>query len=1001
MHIVFSKDLDFQFEQYATSSCSSNSMCTILYLLMKKYNMYPFVPSRLFVYYNGRKFLNQTEQDAGLTLDALLHSINHDGICPESMWSFDKTKIREKPSAMCYDFAKSFPFRIDYEVYNLKEVNWIDLFCKSLLDKKLILLSLKRQTGHNLPVGEFNTFPEVNQVEFYHHIACIGINTDEKLVYVIDSHAHGEKNIATFTFEEMENLNPVEPLCCVLNADFSKVNFSSYYNFYFKRPLFFNFSEDYYQTLQKRTKQFNELFGSNWCFHGETSLFILFEKYYPSQIMVPDENNIHVLVKDAIVNDDYIFPSECKFSIVPDLHVFHVNDFPLLTFESEEERQQGLNERFQKIKSIYGSCVFRKGTDLICNTKQYVETELTFDHIIVGAGLTGRYLANKLSNEFPHESILILDENMYENNSIVSNCELIPYKNFTSYTKNKAPLTADLFDPYLEEETTNVFFGTEYDIQNFYSITESIYKNYNIDISKFLDGKNDFTSEELYTTMERLSSIEELCVLSVEKYLYKYNIHFDFEHFKEVTSNGGSHSRRPLLPTNNNTMYLFLKELVTDFLDYLQNFGEDVVKESLHDLVRNFNRIGFGDLLYSDENEGNKYLVNNIHVKNIDEIRNEISVCIKGNTTREIYSSRFQIGFQELYICAFNSDILKEDSDLNPDDELTLHLLFPNTEKVISAVQNEIYHVYNEKIWLTIRNAEDVLNVLQQTFPLDIRKQFFYEIDVIPNALDILQQSLPNIDIMEKCIGFLVTEAPNYGTNNSKNVYETMMKDLNLSNTIHYFNITKSILPHVVDGSLYLVEKYLNNMKTLYIKNVQCEYYDPLGTNLVGFKKTNEQISDVIFLTGAKHEILNEEKGLNLIKRSEYKNDMDYLIQTYKETPIFACCFHFQLLFSNSQLVELPVIHQGYFDVYCCVTNKIKYKGIYFENYYAFPLDNFDSGEYRVLTYFILNGQKYVASVQHKYQQIYGYQYHPLESERVYQNNFRHYIKTLAESDKN
>ena len=183
MHIVFSKDLDFQFEQYFTASCSSNSMCTILYLLMKKYNMSPFVPSRLVIYYNGRKFLNQTEQDNGLTLNALLQSVDNDGICPESMWSFDKTRIREQPSNMCYNYAKSFPFQFTHETYNLKNINWIDLFCKSFLDKKLILLSVKRQTGHNFPVGEFNTFPEVNQIQSYHHIACIGINTDEKLVY--------------------------------------------------------------------------------------------------------------------------------------------------------------------------------------------------------------------------------------------------------------------------------------------------------------------------------------------------------------------------------------------------------------------------------------------------------------------------------------------------------------------------------------------------------------------------------------------------------------------------------------------------------------------------------------------------------------------------------------------------------------------------------------------------------------------------------------------------
>jgi hypothetical protein len=563
-----------------------------------------------------------------------------------------------------------------------------------------------------------------------------------------------------------------------------------------------------------------------------------------------------------------------------------------------------------------------------------------------------------------------------------------------------------LFGPYIQEEKMRIFIGDDYDISNFYSLKESIYKNYKIDTSKFLNEKNDFTSEELCTVLEKLSSIEELCTLSVEKYLYKYNVNLDLEYFLEVKGSRYANTRRLSFSPDMN-MYLFLKGIIIDFYQYQQYLTNNVIKDCLYDLVDNFNRISFGELLYLDENEGDKYLVDNIYVKNIDKIRNEISVCIRGNMTKDIYSSRFQIGFQELYICAFNSDLVKQTSDLEPEDELTLHFLFPNTEKIISSLQNEIYHVYNEKIWLTVRNAKSLFYSLQKDLPFEIREQFFYEIDSIPNAFDILQQSFLNMDILEQCVGFIVTTAPNYGYTKSKNIYKTMMNDLNLTSNIHYFNITKSILSHGVEGSLYLVEKYLKNMKTINIKNIDVGIYDSLGVNIVGFKKTNAQVSDVLLFPEVRHEIIDDRfiffdqfskfsGNINFEKRFEYEKTLNNLLQTYKGVPVFAFCFHFYLLFPHCELVKFPERHSGFFNVFCSITNKLKYKNIYFSHYCGFLLKNFDSGDYRVLSYFIFNGEKYVASVQHKYQQIYGYQYHPLDSEVVYKNNFIHYMKTIA-----
>ncbi len=103
-----------------------------------------FIPSRLFIYYNEREMEGRIEIDCGARLRDGIKSINQLGVCPETMWPYDITKFKQKPTKECYDhasehqaleysrvsqdleqlrgcLASGFPFVFGFAVYNFFE----------------------------------------------------------------------------------------------------------------------------------------------------------------------------------------------------------------------------------------------------------------------------------------------------------------------------------------------------------------------------------------------------------------------------------------------------------------------------------------------------------------------------------------------------------------------------------------------------------------------------------------------------------------------------------------------------------------------------------------------------------------------------------------------------------------------------------------------------------------------------------------------------------------
>jgi len=68
----------------------------------------PFVPSRLFVYYNEREMEGTIRSDEGAAIEDGVKSVSTAGVCPEEMWPYDISKFAVKPPADAYKFAKNY-----------------------------------------------------------------------------------------------------------------------------------------------------------------------------------------------------------------------------------------------------------------------------------------------------------------------------------------------------------------------------------------------------------------------------------------------------------------------------------------------------------------------------------------------------------------------------------------------------------------------------------------------------------------------------------------------------------------------------------------------------------------------------------------------------------------------------------------------------------------------------------------------------------------------------
>ncbi len=91
------------FDQGQLGSCTANAIAAAISFDQRKQKMaQPFVPSRLFIYYNERALEGTIATDSGATLRDGIKAVAEQGSCPEPMWPYKEPNFAERPPLQCY-----------------------------------------------------------------------------------------------------------------------------------------------------------------------------------------------------------------------------------------------------------------------------------------------------------------------------------------------------------------------------------------------------------------------------------------------------------------------------------------------------------------------------------------------------------------------------------------------------------------------------------------------------------------------------------------------------------------------------------------------------------------------------------------------------------------------------------------------------------------------------------------------------------------------------------
>jgi C1A family cysteine protease len=93
------------YDQGHLGSCTANAIGAAFEYDLKKQSAQDFTPSRLFVYYNERAIEGTVDSDSGAMIRDGIKSIAKLGVCPETMWTYEISRFRDKPSDECYKDA--------------------------------------------------------------------------------------------------------------------------------------------------------------------------------------------------------------------------------------------------------------------------------------------------------------------------------------------------------------------------------------------------------------------------------------------------------------------------------------------------------------------------------------------------------------------------------------------------------------------------------------------------------------------------------------------------------------------------------------------------------------------------------------------------------------------------------------------------------------------------------------------------------------------------------
>lgn len=102
--------------QQDIGSCVANAIVSDLEFLMIQQGT-PYVDlSRMFVYYNARLLLNETDKDDGSYVSLAMSTLKKEGVCPESTYPYDTDKVFMRPTWEAYREAYAHTLSDYYKI---------------------------------------------------------------------------------------------------------------------------------------------------------------------------------------------------------------------------------------------------------------------------------------------------------------------------------------------------------------------------------------------------------------------------------------------------------------------------------------------------------------------------------------------------------------------------------------------------------------------------------------------------------------------------------------------------------------------------------------------------------------------------------------------------------------------------------------------------------------------------------------------------------------------
>ena len=180
-----SKDIENQGE---IGSCVTNAITSALEYISHRATGKFFQMSRLFLYYNARAYNMQEGdllKDSGCSILNALHCAQNIGVCLESNWPYDVSKMNEKPSATA--FVEAEKYKVDQFQFVKNNLN--DML--SCLDEGYpFVFGLKLTKSFN-QIGGLVPIPEAGDSGLGKHsnhaMLCVGYNKKEKFFIVRNS----------------------------------------------------------------------------------------------------------------------------------------------------------------------------------------------------------------------------------------------------------------------------------------------------------------------------------------------------------------------------------------------------------------------------------------------------------------------------------------------------------------------------------------------------------------------------------------------------------------------------------------------------------------------------------------------------------------------------------------------------------------------------------------------------------------------------------------------